>query len=81
MLVVLTVLAERARYTTRAVEAALQTLSRIAQGDYTLVTPVAEPEPVDSPLTEIPANVPSRLGRALAGVAALLQAHEGAAAS
>jgi hypothetical protein len=56
-------------------------LSSIAQGDYTLVTPVAEPEPVDSPLTEIPANVPSRLGRALAGVAALLQAHEGAAAS
>lgn len=81
MLVVLTVLAERARYTTRAVEAALQTLSSIAQGDYTPTPPAAVLVPDPEPLTEIAANVPSRLERALARVAAALQVHEGAAES
>ncbi|MCC6802520.1 MAG: PrsW family intramembrane metalloprotease [Anaerolineae bacterium] len=85
MLVVLTVLAERARYTTRAVERALQTLSSIVQGEYTapLVTPVVMPPPAhtEPPLTEIPADVPSLLERALARMAALVQAHDGAAES
>lgn len=81
ILVVLSVLAERARYTTRAVEAAIQTLSSIAQGDYSAATPVTMPAPADTSLTEIPANVPPLLERALARIAALLQAREGAAAS
>jgi CRP-like cAMP-binding protein len=81
MLVVLTVLADRARYTTRAVEAAIQTLSRIAQGDYTPVTAAPPTAPSEMPLTEIPANVPSLLERALARFAAHLQAREQVSAS
>lgn len=73
ILAVLAVLADRARYTTRTVELTLQTLSNIAQGDY---APAAAPQPVPPaapPLTEIPADVPSLLNRALARFATGLQ--------
>ena len=65
ILAVLAVLAERARYTTRTVEAMIQTLSSIAQGDYTYAIPAAL-APAEAPLTEIPADVRSLLDRALA---------------
>lgn len=81
MLVVLGVLADRARYTTRAVETAVQTLSSIAQGDYAPTPFKATVETLETPLTELPVNVPSRLERALARFAARLQARERASAS
>ncbi len=85
ILAVLAVLADRARYTTRTVEAAIQTLSNIAQGDYQTEAafrrslPQPETPSVEAPLTEMPADVHSLLERALARFASLLQAREHAA--
>ena len=76
ILAVLAVLAERARYTTRTVESMIQTLSSIAQGDYTYAIPAAASAPAVAPLTEIPADVKSLLDRALARFAARLLARE-----
>lgn len=79
ILAVLYVLADRARYTNRTVEAAIQSLSRLAQGDYSQVRlpTVPQPEPTP-PLTEIPADVRSLLERALARFASRLQTRENA---
>ncbi len=80
MLAVLTVLAERARYTTRTVESTIQTLSRITQGEYAPPPIPAPARPTESePLTEVPADVPSLLGRSLAHFASTLQVHQQAA--
>lgn len=80
MLAVLTVLAERARYTTRTVEATIQTLSSITQGEYAPQLIPATPRPTESePLTEIPGDVPSLLGRSLARFVSTLQVREQAA--
>jgi RsiW-degrading membrane proteinase PrsW (M82 family)/CRP-like cAMP-binding protein len=80
MLAVLTVLAERARYTTRTVESTIQTLSSITQGEYAPSLIPATPRPTDEePLTEIPADVPSLLERSLARFASTLQVREQAA--
>jgi RsiW-degrading membrane proteinase PrsW (M82 family)/CRP-like cAMP-binding protein len=73
ILAVLAVLADRARYTTRTVESTVQTLSSIAQGDYVPAAPQPTPPPAP-PLTEIPADVPSLLNRALSRFASGLQA-------
>jgi RsiW-degrading membrane proteinase PrsW (M82 family)/CRP-like cAMP-binding protein len=74
ILAVLAVLAERARYTTRTVEAMIQTLSSIAQGDYTYAIPAAPPAEIS--LTEIPAVERSLLERELAKFTSRLQARE-----
>ena len=74
ILAVLAVLAERARYTTRTVESMIQTLSSIAQGDYTYAIPAATP--VNAPPSEIPADVNSLLEQALEHFAQRLQTRE-----
>ena len=73
ILAVLAVLADRARYTTRTVEATIQTLSSIAQEEAMPRTPQPTP-PQAPPLTEIPADVPLLLNRALARFTTGLQA-------
>ena len=79
ILAVLQVLADRARYTNRTVETTIQSLSRIAQGDYSQVSLETAPLPASAPpLTEIPVEVRSLLERALARFARRLQAREGA---
>jgi RsiW-degrading membrane proteinase PrsW (M82 family)/CRP-like cAMP-binding protein len=75
ILAVLQVLADRARYTTRTVEATVQSLSSIAQGDYARVLHAA-PSSARPVLTELPANVPSLLEPALERVARVLQTRE-----
>ncbi len=76
IIAVLAVLAERARYTTRALENAVQSLSRIAQGDYTSSPPPATTQLETPAVTEIPADVPSLLQRSLARFTSRLQARE-----
>ncbi len=78
ILAVLVVLADRARYTTRAVESTIQTLSSIAQGEY--VAPPVAVAPVEvEPVTEITLNVPTLVELVLARLAArlaLLRSHD-----
>lgn len=87
ILAVLTVLADRARYTTRAVESSVQTLSELAQGDYAyapwsavpanaapsyVVPVVPKPQP-EVALSEIPLEVRILLDRSLERFALKLQ--------
>ncbi len=71
ILAVLAVLADRARYTTRSLEAAVQNLSSIAQGDYN--SPVRVKGRDEAPLTEIPVDLPALLAGSLARFTATLQ--------
>ncbi len=79
ILAVLAVLAERARYTTRTVETMIQTLSSIAQGDYTYAIPAVTP--IEPQPSEIPADVRSLLERSLARFTLRLQTREQQAVS
>ncbi|MEP7292093.1 MAG: PrsW family glutamic-type intramembrane protease [Chloroflexota bacterium] len=74
ILSVLAVLAERARFTTRAVETTIQNLSDIAQGDYTCALPATAPLVAEAACTEIPVEVRTLLDRSLARFALKLQA-------
>jgi RsiW-degrading membrane proteinase PrsW (M82 family)/CRP-like cAMP-binding protein len=88
VLAVLQVLAEKARFTTRAVEEAVQSASDIAQGNYEKVferTAATIPVPSaaltympeeDTGRTELTDKLPSLVGGAFAAVAASLQRRE-----
>lgn len=76
MLAVLAVLADRSRYTMRAVETSIQTLSAIAQGDYTCALPQPSPQVAEAALTEIPTDVRTLLDSSLARYASKLQVRE-----
>jgi RsiW-degrading membrane proteinase PrsW (M82 family)/CRP-like cAMP-binding protein len=76
MLAVLAVLADRSRYTMQAVETTIQTLSAIAQGDYTCAVPETAPLEAEVALTEIPADVRTLVDRSLARFALKLQVRE-----
>lgn len=79
MLAVLAVLADRSRYTMRAVETSIQTLSAIAQGDYTCALPQPASKSAEPAHSEIPVEVHGLLERSLAQYATKLQVREQAA--
>jgi len=83
ILAVLAVLADRARYTTRAVESSVQTLSELAQGDYAYaawsaaspqVVPVPPKPQPEALCSEIPLEVRTLLDGSLERFALKLQA-------
>jgi CRP-like cAMP-binding protein len=76
ILAVLVVLAERGRYTTRAVETSIQTLSGIARGDYTCALPQTSSLSGEPVASEVPGNLTSLVEHSLAQYAALLQVRE-----